>query len=160
MYVIYLFFVFCLFRAISTAYGSSQARGPTNQSYSYWPTPHPQQHRIPGMSVTHTTAHGHARSLTHWASLGIKPTTSWLLVGFFSTEPRQELWDNLLLIHFLLQWLKDMVVRRCTREKESFRKSHFIYQGKSILHIIYTNWMQFIGYTRERWSQVSIRLTC
>ena len=30
----------------------------------------------------HTTAHGIARSLTHWMRLGIKPATSWFLVGF------------------------------------------------------------------------------
>ena len=32
-----------------------------------------------------------ARSLTHWAKPGIKPTTSWFLVGFVSTEPWLEL---------------------------------------------------------------------
>ena len=39
------------------------------------------------MSVTYTTAHGNAGSLTHWARPGIAPTTSWLLVRFISTEP-------------------------------------------------------------------------
>ena len=43
------------------------------------------------MSATYTTAHGNARSLTHWARPGIESTTSWLLVGFVSVAPRQEL---------------------------------------------------------------------
>ena len=37
------------------------------------------------------TAHGSARSLTHWARSGIKPTTSWFLVTFVSTAPQWEL---------------------------------------------------------------------
>ena len=40
------------------------------------PTPQPQQHRIPATSVTHTIACGNARSLTHWARPGIKPSSS------------------------------------------------------------------------------------
>ena len=32
---------------------------------SYWPTAQPQQHQIQGASVTYTTAHSNARSLTH-----------------------------------------------------------------------------------------------
>ena len=63
----------------------------SNQSCSYWPVPQPQQHRIEAESVTYTTAHVNARSLTHWARLGIEPASSWILVGFISTEPQQEL---------------------------------------------------------------------
>ena len=44
--------------------------------------PKPQQSRIRAASATHTTAHGNAGSLTHWARPGIKPLTSWFLVGF------------------------------------------------------------------------------
>ena len=46
---------------------------------------------IQAMSATYTTAHGMARSPTHWARLGIKPMSSRILVGFISTEPWQEL---------------------------------------------------------------------
>ena len=35
--------------------------------------------------------HCNARSLTHWVRPGIKPATSWLLVGFVSTVPQWEL---------------------------------------------------------------------
>ena len=52
--------------------------------------PQPQQLGIQVKSTTYTTAHGNTRSLTHWARPGIKPATSWILVGFVSPEPRQE----------------------------------------------------------------------
>ena len=32
--------------------------------------------------LAYTTAHCNARSLTHWARPGIKPESSWILVGF------------------------------------------------------------------------------
>ena len=41
-------------------------------------------------SATYTTAHSNARFLTYWVGPGIKPTSSWILVGFVSTEPQQE----------------------------------------------------------------------
>ena len=44
----------------------------------------PQQCGIRTTSVTYTTAHGNARSLTYWVRPGIKPTTSWILVRFFN----------------------------------------------------------------------------
>ena len=39
---------------------------------------------IRATSVTYTTAHGNAGSLTHWTRPGIKLTSSWILVGFLS----------------------------------------------------------------------------
>ena len=50
------------------------------------------------MSATYTTAHGHARSLSHRARLGIKPTTSWFLVGFVSPVIWQEQQDLAVLL--------------------------------------------------------------
>ena len=41
--------------------------------------------------MTHTTAHGNARFLTHWARPGIEPPFSRILVGFITTEPQQDL---------------------------------------------------------------------
>ena len=38
------------------------------------------------MSSTYTIGHGRAGFLTHWARPGIKPTSSWILVGFATTE--------------------------------------------------------------------------
>ena len=53
--------------------------------------PKPQQGQIWATSATCTTASSNARSLTHWARPGIKPTSSWILVGFISPVPWREL---------------------------------------------------------------------
>jgi len=58
--------------------------------------PQPQQHQIQVESVTCTTAHSNAGSLTHGARPGIKPASSWILVGLVTTEPQ---WD--LSVHYL-----------------------------------------------------------
>ena len=63
-----------------TTHGSSQARG-SNQSFSWQPTPQPQQRGILVMSATYTTARGITRSLIHWVRPGIKPSFSRILVG-------------------------------------------------------------------------------
>ena len=49
------------------------------------------------MSVTYTTAHGNARSLTHRAKPENKPASSWILVRLASIEPCQQLrgWGGL-----------------------------------------------------------------
>ena len=49
-----------------------------------WPTSQPQQHQIQAESATYATAHGNTGSLSHWARPGIKPTSSWILVGFLT----------------------------------------------------------------------------
>ena len=64
------FFFFLLFKVAPMAYGSSQT------------APQPQQLRIQTESVSYTTAHGNAGSLTHWVRPGIEPATSWFLVRF------------------------------------------------------------------------------
>ena len=86
-------FLIIFFRAAPEAYGSSQIRG-SNQSCSCWPMPWPQQPQIQDTSVTYTTAHRNARSLTHWATPGIKPVHSWIPVRFITAEPQQELPDH------------------------------------------------------------------
>ena len=58
--------------------------------FSSQPTPQPQWCRIRAVSMTYTTAHGNTGSLTHWVRPGIKPTTSWFIVGFVSPAPRRE----------------------------------------------------------------------
>ena len=63
----------------------------SNQSCICWPTPQPQLCRIRATSATYTTAHGIARSLTHWVRPGIEPTTSQFLVRFISAVPQWEL---------------------------------------------------------------------
>ena len=65
--------------------------------------PHPQLMEVPRLGVkselqllAYTTAHSNARSLTHWARPGIKPASSWILVGFITTKP---LWELLVKRH-------------------------------------------------------------
>ena len=83
-------FFFCLFRAEPMTYGGFPGQR-SNQSYSCWPTPQPQECQIWATSMTYTTAHHNARSLTHWAGPGIGPESSWMLLGFITNEPRWEL---------------------------------------------------------------------
>ena len=59
-----------------------------NPGHGSKPPPPPEQHRIQATSVANTIAHGNAGSLTHGASLGLKPSFSWILVGFVSAEPQ------------------------------------------------------------------------
>ena len=65
---------FWIFRAVPKAYGSSQARGRIG---------------VAAASLRHSRSN--AGFLTHWARPGIKPQSSWVLVGFVTTEPQQEL---------------------------------------------------------------------
>ena len=46
-----------------------------------WPMLQPQQHWIQAASAAYIAARGTTRSLTHW---GIKPSSSWILVGFLT----------------------------------------------------------------------------
>ena len=85
----------------------------SNQSYSCQPQPQPQQHSLWTMSATHTTAQGNAGSLIHWASPEIKPTSSWILVWFLTTEPQ---WKPPTFIHFLRT-----VLQKKTVEKTKYR---------------------------------------
>ena len=70
----FFFWSFCLFRDTPTAYGGSQARGPTRavadslcRNHSSGPELCPQP--TPELTAT--------RSLTHWARPGIEPMSSW-----------------------------------------------------------------------------------
>ena len=82
--LIYLFFWlffggggFLSFRAIPAAYGGSKVRGQIGTAATSL-----QQHETWATSVTYTTAHSNAGSLTHGARPGIEPLSSWMLLGF------------------------------------------------------------------------------
>ena len=60
-YFIVFYFVFCLFRAAPTAYGSSQAMGLIGAVAYATATAMPDR----AMFATYTTAHSNAGSLTH-----------------------------------------------------------------------------------------------
>ena len=84
------FFVFILlffFIAAPAACGISQANS-WIRSCSCQPTSQSQQHQIWSASAAYTTAHGNARFLTHWGRPGMEPLSSWIIVGFVTTEPQ------------------------------------------------------------------------
>ena len=83
---IYLFIYFWLSRAAPMAYGSSQARGQIGATAANLHHSHSN-----AGSVNYTIAHGNAGSLSHQVRPGIKPATSWLLVGFVSAVQQREL---------------------------------------------------------------------
>ena len=56
----------------------------SNQNCSCWPTPQPPQGQIQAAYVTFAVACSNVGSLTHWARLGIEPTSLWILVGFLT----------------------------------------------------------------------------
>ena len=72
-------FVFSMVTPV--AYGGSQAKSLIGVVATSL-TPQPQQHQIWVMSATYTTAHGNARSLTHWKRPRIEPSISWFLAAF------------------------------------------------------------------------------
>ena len=79
----------CFFRAAPMAHENCQRRGRLGAAAAN--LCHSQAMWGPSWSATHTTIHGNAGSLTHWLRPGIKPRSSWILVGFITTEPQREL---------------------------------------------------------------------
>ena len=63
--IFFFFLSFCLFRAIPSPYGGSQARS-----------------CIGAIAASLHHSHSNARSLIHWSRPGIKPASSWMLVTF------------------------------------------------------------------------------
>ena len=85
----FFFFFFFPFRATPAVFGSSGARGHIGAATAGLHHSHSNTTSEP--SATYTTTHGNAGYLTHRMRPGIKPTSSWMLVGFIATEPQQEL---------------------------------------------------------------------
>ena len=83
-YFILFYFILLIFRATTTTYGSSQARGWIRAAAA---SLHPSHSNL-GSKPAYTTAHGNARSLTHWLRLGKEQVSSWMLVGFFTCPCR------------------------------------------------------------------------
>ena len=110
------------------SYESSQARSQIGSVAAS--LPQPQQWKIWAASGTYTTAHGNARSSTHWARPVIKPSFSWILSGFITVEPQRELQRNnilkisvcigLFLCGFATHYLQ------VEREKKKKRKSNLL----------------------------------
>ena len=90
---IYYFYLFIFFRATPTAYGNSQARDQIGTAAASLCHSHSNARSIQATSKTYIAAHRNSGSLTHLAGLMIKCTSSWILVGFISSEPQGELRD-------------------------------------------------------------------
>ena len=89
----------------------------------------PQHHQIRALSATYTIAQGNTRSFTHSVGPGIKPTSSWILVEFVTTEPQWEL-----LFFFFLFWphLQHMEVPRTETEFELQQEIFFFFSRKAL----------------------------
>ena len=85
----FFFFFFGLSRAVHVAYGGSQAKGLIGIVAAG--LQHSHSNARSELCLTYTTAHGNARSLTHWPRPGIKTMSSWILVRFVSVAPQWEL---------------------------------------------------------------------
>ena len=103
-----IFFFFFLFRAIPTTDGSSQARG--------W---------MGSTAASLHPSHSNARSLTHWARPGIKPQSSWILVGFVTAGPQGEL-----LLMKYLSWLTLPLSQQVLPEDRLLFISKIIFKSK------------------------------
>ena len=71
-----------VFRAIPMTLWGSQARGWIGAVAAGLYHTHSNARSEPHLRPTYTTAHGNARSLTHWARQGIKTVSSWILDSF------------------------------------------------------------------------------
>ena len=96
-----LFFLFCLFRAMS--YGGSQARGRigaigTSLLHSHSNT------RSKWINTRSTVTHGNAGSLIHWVKPGIELASSGILVRFTTSESPRELQE----LHFGLTFVSSI----------------------------------------------------
>ena len=89
-YFIYKKFFFLFFRTVHESIWKFPGKG-VELELQLPPTPQPQQCKIWAASLTYTTAHGNARSLTHRLRPGIELAASWILVRFITDEPRGEL---------------------------------------------------------------------
>ena len=101
-------YLFSLFRVAPKANGGSQVRGRVGAAAIAYATAIRDPSHICDL---YTTAHSNAGSLTHWKRPGIKPMSSWILVGFVSTEPQQNT-TGLLCNSVLFYRFKNTVLRR------------------------------------------------
>ena len=91
-YYIYLFiylFIYLLFRTALAAYGDSQARSQITATGGLHHS-HSNAGSVPHLQLSRLNS-SNTKSLTYWTRPGIKPTSSWILVGFITAEPQWEL---------------------------------------------------------------------
>ena len=78
-----LFFFFAFFRAVCAAYVSSQARSQVRAAAASLHHSHRNTR-----SELHLWPTSHLMAINPWARPGLKPTSSWILVRFITTEPQ------------------------------------------------------------------------
>ena len=100
LFFIFLMYLFLLFRATPVAHGGSQDRGQIQAAAAGL------HHRTatPDLSLICSLHHssGPHQIPTHWARPGIKTTSSWILVGFVTTEPQ---WKCLFVFFFFFLFI-------------------------------------------------------
>ena len=79
-----IFFFFCLFRATHMTYGSSQARD------WIWAAVAGLHHSHSKIGFYLSPVCDLHHSSWHWVGPGIKPASSWILIGFITAEPQWE----------------------------------------------------------------------
>ena len=89
-FILFHLFYLC-FRATHATYGGSQARSVIRATAASLCHSHSNARSKPCLWPVPQLTHSNAGSLTHWVKPGIKPATSWLLVGLVSAVPWQEL---------------------------------------------------------------------
>ena len=100
-----LLIIFFLFRATLKAYRSPQARVELELHLPAYTTATATPAE-PRLWTTPQLIHSNTGSLSNWARAGTEPTSSWILVGFVSTVPQQEIPINYIFISIFLV-LKD-----------------------------------------------------
>ena len=80
------FLALLFFRATPAAHGRSQARGWIRALAAGLH----HSHSNAGSQLSLPPTADNAGSLTHWARPGIEPSSSWIWVGFVTTEPQRE----------------------------------------------------------------------
>ena len=77
-------FIFIFFRATPAVHESSWARVQIGAAAADLQHSHSNARSERAACETCTAAHGHTRSLIHWARPGMEPISSWLLVRFIT----------------------------------------------------------------------------
>ena len=140
------------------AHGSSQARDPIRAVAASLHQSH-SNCGIQAASATYTTAHGNARSLTHWATPRIEPSTPWFLVRFvnhWAMTGTRHSWIDLLSSKlspsFSLYWVLLFEKVTFLEEWKGFG-NHHTYRKKLITYISFC-WLVFQSYVCTPWSRV------